>query len=429
MTLATHEQYAVLQAEQAVLGSVFRNNDVMNEIGTMLEPRDFVNATHELIWKGMQYQYKNDRPVDLVTMTNLMNEYKRLAEIGGVTYLSELASSVPSTANVKYYARIVYNNGLKKRGFEAAQSIIGLCTEMIENHEDFYSSVDKIINSLRPNSIGGMKKLGETKQDYFENLMKQNELIKFGFPKFDDWAGGVGRGWLYILAGRPSVGKTAKVLQTAVNIARQNVGEVLIWSQEMNRDQLINRMISQPSKVNATRIRRKTLEDDEVQTLNVTYDELASLPLHIDDASGVTIDQIKATARLIKRKHGRIAAIVVDYLTIMKIPQVKGQTRSQSVGEVTKQAKWLAKELDCVFIMLAQLNREGVQDEPQMHHLRDSGEIEQDADVVEFLWHKEDETTSQGKIIQSYIAKGRDMGTNRFKYLFKGWMQSYEDYE
>src|SRR5690606_24785028 len=218
----------------------------------------------------------------------------------------------------------------------------------------------------------------QTRKEYFEYLEQKDDFIYTGFKAFDEWMGGIGRGWLYILAGRPSVGKTAKALQMAVGIAQQGAGEVLIWSQEMKRNQLLNRMLSPLSSVNSNRIRRKLIEPWERDKINVAYDTLESLPLHIEDAKNVTIEEVRATARKVKRKHGKLAAIMVDYLTIMKIVQQKGETRSQAVGHVTRTAKQIALELDCPFIMLAQLSRDG-KDEPKLEHLRDSGEIEQDA--------------------------------------------------
>jgi replicative DNA helicase len=216
------------------------------------------------------------------------------------------------------------------------------------------------------------------------------------------------------------------MLQMMKGVAEQGAGEVLLWSQEMKRPQLLSRMMAGAANISSGRIRKKELDSSEMNRMNAAYDELEKLPIHIWDARNVTIEEVRATARKFKRKYGKLGAIVVDYLTIMNIPQHKGETRSQAVGYVTRTAKQIALELDCPFIMLAQLSRDG-KDEPKLEHLRDSGEIEQDADVVEFLWHNPDETHRDGKVIQSIIAKGRDVGVNQFKYLFKGWVQRYEE--
>lgn len=420
-------QHQVIEAEQAVLGAVFLDNNVMDEVSEMLEPRDFTVHAFELIWNAMLYNYKNSKPNDPLTIVGQLKKYNRLEEVGGISFISELASSVPSAASAKYYAEIVQSNAYRRRGTTAGYKIAQLADESFESDEDYLHEVEKIALSVRPKTIGDMKHLSQTRKEYFEYLEQKDDFIYTGFNAFDEWMGGIGRGWLYILAGRPSVGKTAKALQMAVGIAQQGAGEVLIWSQEMKRNQLLNRMLSPLSGINGNRIRRKLIEPWEREKIETAYDTLESLPLHIEDAKNVTIEEVRSTARQIKRKYGRIGAIMVDYLTIMKIVQQRGETRSQAVGHVTRTAKQIALELDCPFIMLAQLSREG-KDEPKLEHLRDSGEIEQDADVVEFLWHNPDETSTRGKVIQSIIAKGRDVGVNQFKYLFQGWIMKYDEY-
>lgn len=423
-----------VEAETSVLGAVLIDNAVMDQVGTMLEPRDFSVHAHELIWKGMQYQYRHNKPIDIVTVSEMLMQYKRIGEVGGVQYLTQLANSVPSTANAKHYAEIVRSRAIRKRGAEAGEKITELSLDgEFENDEDYFSEVEKLALSVRPKPGGNMKHLSETKQSYMEYLQRKDDLILTGFRGFDEWMGGIGRGWLYILAGRPSVGKTAKMLQMAKGIAQQQKGEVLIWSQEMKREQLMNRMIAAETGITASKIRRKTLDEDDLNRIGKAYDELEKLPLHIEDANNVTIEQVKATSRQIRRKHGRLAAIIVDYLTIMNIPQQKGETWAQAVARVTRTAKGVAGEMDCPFIMLAQLNRESKKQgnkEPQLEHLRDSGGIEQDADVVEFLWEDPNDTADdlrQGTIVQSTIAKGRDVGLNKFRYLFKPWRQAYEE--
>jgi replicative DNA helicase len=187
-------------------------------------------------------------------------------------------------------------------------------------------------------------------------------------------------------------------------------------------------MLSNLSGINYSKIRRKTLDFNDKLRLKETYEKVSKLPIIVEDSGGVTIEHIRSTARQIRRTKGEIAGIFVDYLTKMDIKQEKGQSWSRAVGEVSKKSKWLAQELECPFIMLAQLSREGAKEEPQLHHLRDSGEIEQDADMVEFLWEGEEKST-QGTIVNSTIAKGRETGTRKFKYLFRGHIQRYEDYK
>ena len=416
-----------IESESAVLGSVLLNNQVLDDIAEKLEPRDFTIEAHELIWKAMQYQYKRNLPSDLVTITAMLQQYDRLEETGGVAYLAKLANSVPTATNATYYADIIRSRSYRRRANDAGIQIAQLSMDSdYSDDEVLFQEVERIALGVRPTISGDMKSLAEARQEYFEYLGTKDDFLNTGFNQFDEWMGGIGRGWLYVLAGRPSVGKTAKALQMMRGIAEQDAGHVLLWSQEMKRNQLLNRMIAPASGISGNRIRRKEMDESEMKRLAAAYDILEKLPLHIEDAKNVTIDEVRAAARQFKRKHGRLGAIVVDYLTIMKIVQQKGETRSQAVGYITRTAKQIALELDCPFIMLAQLSRDG-KDEPKLEHLRDSGEIEQDADVVEFLWHNPEETHREGKVIQSIIAKGRDVGVNQFKYLFKGWIQKYEE--
>lgn len=425
MNLGTSQHQAV-EAEAAVLGAVFLDNNALDSIVHMLEPRDFTVAAHELLWKAITYQHKNSRPIDFVTIAGILQTYKRLDEIGGISYLTQLANSCPTAHNVRDYADMVKSSAYRRRGTQAGLEIARLAEETFDNDEDYFQSVEKIAMNVRPHSTGDMKSVAEARNDYFQYLDTKDDYIYTGFQCFDEWMGGIGRGWLYILAGRPSVGKTAKVLQMLRGIAEQGAGDVIFWSQEMKRNQLLNRMLSPATGINGNRIRRKELSFDDKLKLKDAYDKLEKLPLYIEDAKNVTIDEVRSYAKQHKRTHGKLGAIVVDYLTIMRIIQQKGETRSQAVGYVTRTAKQIALELDCPFIMLAQLSRDG-KDEPKLEHLRDSGEIEQDADVVEFLWHNPEDKHAEGKVITSIIAKGRDIGINRFQYLFRGWIQQYEE--
>lgn len=421
------DQHQAIEAEVGVIGSVFLNNDIMDNIADWLEPRDFTVTAHEIVWEVMKYYHKHNKPIDFITMVSRLNELDMLELAGGVEYLTQLTDTVPTSLNARHYADIVRSRAYRKRGTEAGMQIMELAKQNdIASDEEYFQQIEKIALSIRPSTNGDMKLLSETRKEYFDYLATKDDFIFTRFKQFDTWMGGIGRGWLYILAGRPSVGKTARVLQMSVGIAEQEAGPVAIWSQEMKRNQLLNRMLAPISGVNGNRIRRKELEPEEIKRITEAYDYLEKLPIHIEDAKNVTIEEVRATARQLKRKYGKIGAIIVDYLTIMKIVQQKGETRSQAVGYVTRTAKQIALEMDCPFIMLAQLSREGA-GEPKLEHLRDSGEIEQDADVVEFLWHNPDETHRDGKVIQSIIAKGRDVGVNQFKYLFKGWIQKYEE--
>jgi replicative DNA helicase len=419
-----------LQAEQAVLGSILMDSSVMDEIGTMLNEQDFTAHIHSLIWRCVKYMYDQKVPIDPITIKDTLQRYGKLEEIGGIAYVLQLGQSVPSSASAKHYAGIVKRKSLKRKGMQLSEDIRRMTEEDdFETDEQYFQLIDTMAMQMRPQQTARMRGFDETEQEYSDFLDTKADLIKTGFIQFDDWSGGVGRGWLIIKAGRPSIGKTANALQMAVAIARQNVGDILFWSQEMTFSQLKNRLVSPVTGINFSRIRKKELESWEKERIMDAHREIGRFPLFVEDSAGVSIDHIRATARQIKRKRGQIGAIFVDYLTRMDIKQEKNQTWSRAVGEVAKRFKWLAQEMECPVILLAQLNREGAEGAPQLHHLRDSGEIEQEADVIEFLWTNPEDTSKDGVVVQSTIAKGRDIGTSNFRYLFKGWVQKYEDYK
>lgn len=430
MILPTSQTYS-FEAETSVIGAVLYDPYVIDGVIPKLEERDFYNAAHRHIWNGMLNLYRKNKPIDVVTVSEQLNQKGILEDVGGVTYLTQLAGSVPTTANTIYYCDLVKSKALRRRGIEAAENIRYLSeVQEFEDDETFLTEVENQALKIRPKVSGNIKHLSESRYDYLEYLLEKDDFIYTGFEGFDKWMGGIGRGWLYILAARPSVGKTAKAIQMGLGIAKKGVGNVLFFSQEMTRNQLINRMISSLTLIPANKIRRKELSIEELGEVEAAFKKLETLPLFIEEASNISIHEVRSRAKQISRQHGELSAIIVDYLTIMNIPQSPGQTRSQAVGEVTRTAKKIAIELNISFIMLAQLSREGAKSlEPRLDHLRDSGEIEQDADVVEFLWHDPNDYHREGKVIQSIIAKGRDVGINKFRYLFKGWCQKFEELE
>lgn len=413
-----------LAAEQSVLGAVFLDPNVLDDIH-FLEDRDFLDHRHQQIFRVMQWLDKRDKPVDITTVTDLYVQNNRANEVS-VTYMTDLAVSVPSTSNVEHYANIVRSNAIKRRGAEVGKEIMDLSRENFENDEEYFSKVESLVSEMRPEDNAQMKSLSETRQDYFSHLLTKETFIETGFPQFDGWSNGLAQGDLFISAGRPSVGKTAMLLQRVLDVSRS--GPVLVYSQEMDENQLKDRMISSVSGIPYGRIRRKELSPKELGQVEEAYNQIEKLPIHIQDSSGVTIDEIRATARRFQRRFGNIAMIAVDYLQIMSIPVKKGETRAQAIGHVTGTAKQIARDTKCCFMMLSQMTRESeTARKPMLSHLRESGSIEQDADIVEFLWHDPNDQDNRGKVVQQFIAKGRNIGINDFRLLFHGWKMQFTE--
>ncbi len=413
-----------MDTEMNVLGSIFLDPSSIDEI-SFLEPRDFISIRHQQIFRVIKWLDDRNKPVDSTTVAEFYINHNRQDEVG-IGYITELAMSVPSAANIKHYAEIVRTRALKRRGAEVGQKITNLVYEEFETDEEYFTTIERLVSDIRPADNGKMESLADARMNYFEHLITKAEFIPTGLPKFDKWARGLWRGWLYVSAGRPSMGKTALLLQRVMGVAQS--GPVLIYSQEMDRNQLYDRMIANQTGISYGKIKDKNLTAEELGIIESVYKQLEKLPIYVQDSSGVTIEEVRATARRFKRRHGQIAMIAVDYLQIMSIPQRKSETRAQAVGNVTTTAKQIAREMNCCFMMLSQMTRESDNaKKPQLSHLKESSSIEQDADVVEFLWHDINDNVQQGKVVQQFIAKGRDIGINEFRLLFMGWLQKFRE--
>jgi len=417
-----------LQAEQAVLGSIFLESESIDRIPD-LEARDFSTETHQLIFKVMRWLNERDLPIDLVTLNDQFARFDRPFDIA---YITQLAGAVPTATNITYYAGIVRSRALRQRGRVVGEKIVALTNEEFESDVDYFAAVEDLIDELRPKQANKMQSFREMRSEYYEKKKAKAEKLKTGwFEKYDNWAQ-LWRGWLYVLAGRPGVGKTAKALQLLHGIASNNLnaGPVLFWSQEMDKTEVIDRMVSMIAEVNYNKLINnggpEGFTDKEWEKINAAYKLCENLQIYVQDSSGVTIDQIRSTVKQFKKQFGKVAAVIVDYLQIMDIPEKRGEMRAQAIGRVTKSAKNIARRFKLVFIMLSQLDRAVDDSEPKMRHLKESGNIEQDADVVEFLWFDpENQLPDSSKIIDSIFAKGRNIGMNRFRLEFKWWYQKF----
>lgn len=425
------EQYdeLLIEAERSVLGAIFLKPEKIDEV-LFLEDRDFTQIRHQNIYKAMRYLNKKELPIDILTVSETCEKFGGIEKIGGVIYLTQIASSVPTAENIEFYAQIVRGKALERRVRNTGIILSEMSVDDYESEEEFYSYAERLVTDLRPEGTEKMVSLYERKDKYFEHLKTKAGIVKTGFSAYDKWSKGFWRGDLIVSAGRPSVGKTAKAIQRSYNIAKQQEGPVLFWSQEMDWQQVVDRMISFLTDIPYSRIRSKSLTDKEMQLVDMFYKEFEYLPIFVQDSSNVTIEEIKATAKQYKKKYGKIGCIIVDYLQIMKIPQAKGETRATAIGKVTGEAKNIARTLNCPFYMLAQMSRDGdLGNRPMLSQLKESSSIEQDADVVEFLWKNPNDPTPKngGVIVTQSIVKGRNSGINEFKLLFLNWKQKFQE--
>ncbi|MCM3487871.1 AAA family ATPase [Alkalihalophilus marmarensis] len=417
-----------ISAEQSVLGAILLDSAVIDDV-MFLEERDFALKKHQQLFKVIKYMDESSKPIDLMTVTEEYHKFGQLDDIGGVNYLSDLVDACPTTSNVSHYGKIVRSKAIRRRGIEIGKQIEDLSSESFPSDEDYFSAVEDLVENIRPQNTGEMESLKEFKESYFKHLTTPVSRVLTGFSQFDEWSNGLGRTDLFVSAGRPSMGKTAMLLQRIRGILEnQSSGVVLLWSQEMSKHQIVDRMISNATEIKFPKINQKKLDDFELEVVKVMYEKLEQKPIFVRDAAGVSIQEIRSVARQFKRKYGKIDLIAVDYLQIMKIPQANGESRSQAIGNVTGMAKRIAKEMDCPFMLLSQMTRESeMKKKPTLADLKESGAIEQDADVVEFLWEKPDDKKRGGKVVQQFIAKGRNIGINEFRLFFRGYIQKFRE--
>lgn len=387
-----------LESEKAVLGSIMLRPDALNEIIDTVFPDSFYAEKHRIIYKTMLDLYNKNEPIDILSVTSILKEKNQLEAIGGRNYISELTESVPASTNVKHYANIVHKKHVLRKLIEAGEYMAETAfSETSEEVEDILDAVEKKVFAVTNTS--GNKKFVSIKQSLHETWEELEKLqenkgqlrgVPTGYPSLDNILAGLQRSDLIILAARPSVGKTTLALDIARNAATKHGASVAIFSLEMSANQLTQRMLSAQAKVNAWKLRTGRLSAEEDFTaLQEALNELSKARIYIDDQAGNSIMKMKSVARKMKSEHG-LDMIVVDYLQLMTTSKNYDSMVNQ-VTEISRSLKGLARELDVPVLALSQLSRavESRGGKPRLSDLRDSGSIEQDADVVMFI-HRED---------------------------------------
>ncbi|WP_078593350.1 replicative DNA helicase [Evansella clarkii] len=408
-----------IEAEQAVIGAIFIDDQALVTASERLAPEDFYRAAHQRIFTVMLTLSQRGEPVDLVTVTSELQTKKWLEEVGGVSYLSDLANAVPTAANVGYYSQIVEEKSLLRRLIRVATNI---ATDGYAADED----VDAILNdaektilevSQKKNS-GAFIPIKDVLVEAFDRIeMLQNSAgeitgIPTGFNELDRITAGFQRNDLIIVAARPSVGKTAFALNISQNVATKTDENVAIFSLEMGADQLVMRMLCAEGNIDAQRLRTGKLEDEDWEKLTMAMGSLSKAGIYIDDTPGVKVNEIRAKCRRLKQERG-LGMIMIDYLQLIQGDARSSEGRQQEVSEISRSLKGLARELEVPVIALSQLSRgvESRQDKrPMMSDIRESGSIEQDADIVAFLYRDDyyDRESEKKDIIEIIIAKQRN---------------------
>jgi replicative DNA helicase len=385
------------EAEQSILGGILLDNHALNAVLEILDSKDFYSEAHRRIFSAILELSDRNEPSDLITLSNILKEKKHLDSVGGATYLATLVDSVPSAANVAHYAKIVKEKSILRR-------LIGTATEILNKSYHAGSEVDRILdeaehaifeiseNKIRP-TFYPLKEILKDSFRTIERLYEKKELVTgvpTGFDKLDELTSGLQNAELIIVAGRPSMGKTALALNIAQHASIEAGIPVAIFSLEMAKEQLAFRMLASEARVDSQRIRKGFLGESDWPKLTTAAGRLSDAPIFIDDTPAISVLEMKAKSRRLKAETG-LGLVILDYLQLMKGGGYS-DTREQEISEISRSLKALSKELSVPVMALSQLNRK-VEDRtnkrPQMADLRESGAIEQDADVIFFLYRDE----------------------------------------
>jgi len=419
-----------IEAEQAVLGAIFLESSALTLASEILIPEDFYRASHQKIFNAMLKVADKGEPVDLVTVTAELADAKMLEEIGGVSYLSELANSVPTAANVEYYARIVEEKSILRRLIRTATAIAQEGYTREDEIDSLLNEAEKrIMEVSQRKNTGAFQNIKDILVQTYDNIEmlhnRKGEItgIPTGFTELDRMTAGFQRSDLIIVAARPSVGKTAFALNIAQNVATKTDENVAIFSLEMSAQQLVMRMLCAEGNINAQNLRTGKLTPEDWGKLTMAMGSLSNAGIYIDDTPGIRISEIRAKCRRLKQESG-LGMVLIDYLQLIQGSGRNRENRQQEVSEISRSLKALARELEVPVIALSQLSRgvEQRQDKrPMMSDIRESGSIEQDADIVAFLYRDDyyDKESENKNIIEIIIAKQRNgpVGTVQLAFI------------
>lgn len=382
------------EAEKAVLGAVFLDPAVISDLSDTLGPDDFYERANRIIFKAMLNLDERNEEVDVITIQDELNKNNQLEDIGGLAYVSELAVTTPTSAHVSYYANIIKRKSLLRHLIATSQGIIQTAMQETDDVTNILDQAESAIMSVsQENTTGGFQDIKVVLQDAVKQIQTaaNNDSIITGLPtgfsELDKMTTGFHDDELIILAARPGVGKTAFALNIAENVGRNTDKSVAMFSLEMGADQLAQRMIASVGLIDSQHLRTGQLEELEWKSLISATGALEHSKIYIDDTPGIKMSDIRAKSRRLAKETGNLGLIVIDYLQLIEGP--KSESRQQEVSAISRQLKKLAKELHVPVIALSQLSRsvEQRQDKrPVLSDIRESGSIEQDADIVAFLY-------------------------------------------
>jgi len=428
-----------IEAEQSILSAILIENNTLPEVLEILSDQDFYREAHRKIFKAMMELFEKNEPADLVTLTNLLKERGQLGSLGGASYLAELVDAVPMAVNAAHYAKIVQEKASLRRLIERAASITTRCFEDKGDVEEILDFAERSIFDISENKIKpSFYTLGEILTDTYKAVEEayENKVLVTGVPTgfqgLDEKTSGFQPGDLIVIAGRPSMGKTALALNMARNASLKTGEPAAVFSLEMSKEQLSLRMLSAEARIDSSRMRGGFLSESDLARINRAAGALYDIPIYIDDSPAISALEIRAKARRMKMDKG-LGLVVIDYLQLMR-GRASAERRELEISEISRSLKALAKELNIPVVALSQLNRK-VEDRtnkrPVLSDLRESGAIEQDADVILFIYrdevyHKEEDNPNKG-IAELILAKQRNGPIGAVKLAFLDTYTRFED--
>lgn len=429
-----------IEAEQSVLGAMMIEREAISKVIEFLRPEDFYREAHRVIYTAMLDLYNKSDAVDIITVTENLRKEDKLEDVGGISYITLLANSVPTAANVVHHAKIIEEKSLLRQLINVSTAIAGMGYEANEEVASILDKAEKMILDVS-NRKGGQD-FFPVKTIIFDAFNKIEQLymskggitgLPTGFKDFDRLTAGLQPSDLILIAARPSMGKTAFVLNIAQNVAIREKQTVAFFSLEMSKEQLVQRMLCAEASIDAQRLRIGELEEKDWRKLVDAADRLSQAPIFIDDTAGITVLEMRAKARRLKVEND-LKLIIIDYLQLMQGSTGSGRSenRQQEISEISRSLKALARELNVPVIALSQLSR-GVEarqvKKPMLSDLRESGSLEQDADIVSFLYREDyyNPDTDKKNITDVIIAKHRNGPVDTVQLFFHKQFTKFSD--
>ena len=423
---------ANVEAEKSILGAILLDNFAYNQAAEHLRVEDFSLDSHRRIYSRMVDLSESSRPIDMITLIEELERHKDLQAIGDVAYVSSLVEGVPERPSIEHYVKIVRDKALLRGVISAATTAIARASDQSDSAEDVLSDTEAAIFQLSEKRIGrgfmGIQEIVRESIGSVDALLQRGQRITgmaTHYTDLDEMTSGLQRSDLVIIAARPSMGKTAFVMNIAENAAIEDQQVVGVFSLEMSREALLMRLLCSQARVDAHKMRTGSLWQEDTKKVVRAMEQLAHAPIFIDDTPGISLSEMRAKARRLKQTQGRLDLIIVDYLQLMSGGGKRFENRTQEVSAISRGLKAIAKELSVPVIALSQLSRapesRGGDHRPQLADLRESGSIEQDADLVMFIFreevYKQDDPELQGRA-EIIIAKQRNGPIGRVKMAF-----------